>query len=53
MRTARRVAALIFLGAIGGALATAAAGVGYVITDQQHAYRRNRNARARATHPTK
>lgn len=53
MRTVRRIAAYIVLGAIGGALATITAGVGYVIADEQLAYRRAIKSRCRAIHPIK
>lgn len=53
MSTVRRVAAYTVLGAIGGALAVITAGIGYVIADQQVAYRRAIKARYRAIHPIK
>lgn len=50
MNPIARYVTYLALGLIGGALATAAAGIGYVITDNQLAYRRTLTQRARAIH---
>lgn len=48
-----RYATYLALGLIGGAAAVITAGLGYVVIEQQAAYRRTLTRRARATHFTK